>query len=692
MKLDRLLAPKSIAFIGGRDAAEAVRVCRRSGFQGAVWPVSASRAEMDGAPSVRRLSDLPAPPDAAFVGVNRHAALEVVAELSEIGAGGAVVYAAGFAETAHSDAQGAALQQALVRAAGPMPFLGPNCYGFVNAASGACLWPSEHGAARVPRGVAILCQSSNIAISLTMQRRGAPIAFVGTVGNQAQIGLSALGLAVIDAPAVTALGLHIEGLDDTAAFEALAGRARRLGKPIVALKTGRSEKAQASNLTHTASLSGADVVADAFFERLGVSRVRSLSAFLETLKLLHVHGALETPPQGPRVSAMCCSGGELALIADAAEAAGVSTPDLAPAHAAAVAETLPSMVHVANPLDYHTFIWADAPRMTDTFAAMMRGGFDLNLLTLDWPRTDRCSDADWRPAIQAMTAAARRAGARAGVMASLPENMPEAVAADLLEDGLVPLSGIEDALSAVAAAGAIGRAWSRPPAPALAQLGRAPAEVELLDEAASKAALRRFGLRTPAGEVATPATVRDAAQRLGGLVAVKALGVAHKTEARAVALNLTPDAAATAARSMADRIGAHRFLVEAMAPGAIAELIVGVKREAPYGLAMTIGAGGVYAELLDDTKVVLLPCAEEELRAVLDDLRVAPMLKGWRGGAAADLDAATAAIGAVAAFAMRWRDRLVELDVNPLILTARDAIAVDALVRAEPPAAPASPA
>ena len=134
------------------------------GFDGPVWPVHPVRAQIGGLPCVPTLADLPAPPDATFIGVNRHATLDVVEELAAMGAGGAICFASGWRETGDGD-----LQDRLVKKAGTMPILGPNCYGLINYLDGALLWPDQHGGRRVARGVALLSQSSNIAINLTMQ-------------------------------------------------------------------------------------------------------------------------------------------------------------------------------------------------------------------------------------------------------------------------------------------------------------------------------------------------------------------------------------------------------------------------------------------------------------------------------------------------------------------------------------------
>ena len=194
--LSRLLRPRSVAVIGGGAwAAQVIGQSRRMGYDGAIWPVHPKATEVAGVAVFAGLADLPGPPDAAFIGINRYATIDTVGELAAMGAGGAVCFASGFAEAMAEDAAGGDLQAALVAAGGEMPILGPNCYGLINALDGALLWPDQHGCERVERGVAILTQSSNIAINLTMQRRALPLAYVVTLGNAAQTGQAAVAAA-----------------------------------------------------------------------------------------------------------------------------------------------------------------------------------------------------------------------------------------------------------------------------------------------------------------------------------------------------------------------------------------------------------------------------------------------------------------------------------------------------------------
>jgi acyl-CoA synthetase (NDP forming) len=568
-----------------------------------------------------------------------------------------------------------------------MPVIGPNCYGLINYADGALLWPDQHGGRRLQpgeTGAAIITQSSNIACNLTMQTRGLPIAFLMTAGNQAQTGLSEMAIGLIEDPRVSCLGLHIEGFDSVAGFERLAARARELGKPIVAMKVGRSEAARVATVSHTASLAGSDAASSAFLKRLGIPRVDTIPSFLETLKLFHGVG----PLGGHALSSMSCSGGEASVMSDSAEGRRLRFPPLGSEHQARVQETLGPLVAVANPLDYNTYIWGKQDQLTATFSAMVSGGYDLNILVLDFPRTDRCSDADWWPTVNAFEAALKANAAKGAIVASMGENLPESHAEELFRRGIVPICGIAEAFDAAEAAAFVGEAWTKvspfavgvSAGPSLRLGGASLGLSTYPDEATAKSLLAAAGLPVPAGRRASNADEAvAAADTLGYPVALKALGVAHKSEAGAVRLNLRDaDAIRVAAAAMAG-LGTGLY-VERMVQGGVAELIVGITRDPLFGPVMTLGTGGVLVELLKDSATLLLPASRVEIEAALRGLKMFPLLDGFRGRPKADLPAAIDAILGIAGFALANADRLEELDVNPLIVCERGAWVADALI------------
>ncbi len=683
MRLQRLLHPRSIAFIGGSECAIALERTQALGFEGRIWAVNPRRPQLGGVPTIPSITDIDGSPDAAFIALPRALTPEAVAALRALGCGGAVIYAAGFAETGDLDRQ-----RALLEAADGMPLLGPNCYGFINTTARVALWPDEHALSPVERGVALVTQSGNIGCNLTMMQRGLPIAALLTLGNQADVDIAAAVDAFAQDPRITAIGLHIEGLRDPQAFAAAAARAQAAGKPVVALKTGRSPQGARIALSHTASMAGEDRICEALFERYGVARVPTLSALVETLKLLHFGG----PITGRRLVSLSCSGGEAALVADLAPAHGLSFPPFSEAAARGVAATLNDLVHIDNPLDYHTFIWNQREALENTFAAAMAGGFDTALLILDTPTHPAMKPDSWLVTARAWAAAQRRVGARAVVVATLPEGMPPRLADELGAAGIAPLIGIEDALSALAAAAAIGERYARPVAALPWPTGptsrampddglNAATTGRVVRESEAKALLARYGLVVPMTAECALADAPQVAAGIGFPVVLKISdeSIAHKSDVGGVALGLRSADEVTAAAGRMVALG-DRVLVEQMVGGAVAELIVGVVRDPQFGFALLIGAGGVLAELITDSVTLLLPATHEDIERAVKRLRVWTLIEGHRGRKG-DPDSVLRAIEAIADFAEAHRDDLLELDVNPLLVLPDRAVAVDALIK-----------
>lgn len=675
--LSRLLHPRSIAFVGGNECDIAVRRTREFGFTGKIYTVHPKRGELGGISTVASVDAIGGPIDAAFVAVKREPTIEVVRALRAKGCGGAVIYASGFAETGDTH-----LQKAMIDAAAGMPLMGPNCYGFINSLSRAALWPDEHGIGRLDRGVAIVSQSGNIACNFAMTRRALPLAAIFTVGNMADIGMADMLEALAADDRITAIGLHIEGMSDVAAFARAAQVARAKRKPVVALKTGRSEQGAKVTLSHTSSLAGADTLYDALFERYGIARLDSVTAFVETLKLLH-HGG---PLADSRLVSMSCSGGEAALVADMAADKEVRFPPFDAATKPKVAATLNEYVSIDNPLDYHTFIWRQEEKLAATFSAALSGGFDAGMLILDVPTQPHMNPEAWLTTARAFRSAATMTGARAAVVASLPECMPLALADELAAHGVAPMLGLDDALSAFEAAARIGRNWAekREPPP-LIPAHRRGGPARTLTEFDAKSLLKSFGLRVPEGEVCPAADAPEAAGRIGFPVTLKvsSAAIAHKTEAGGVALNLRTREDVEQAAARLGKL-APDVLVECMVTGAVAELIVGLKSDPQFGLALVVGAGGILTELLKDSATLLLPTDRWEIERALRSLKVWTLIDGYRGKSG-DREAAVAAIEAIAAFAVAQDGLIEELDVNPLLVLPNGAIAVDALIRMRTP-------
>lgn len=663
MDLSRLLHPRSIALIGGAPAVAAAAQCRALGFDGEVWLVNPRRPEVDGIKVFASVDELPAGPDAALVAVAREKAPEVVASLASIDTGGVVCYSAGFAE---ADDVGRELQESLMAAAGPMPVIGPNCHGFINALTGAALWPDVQGCRRVDRGVGIVTQSGNIAISLTMQQRALPIAFMITLGNQASVKIEDVLEAMVSDDRVTAIGAHIEGLTDPGRVHAIAVAADRARMPIVVLKTGRSAQGAAIARTHTASMAGSAETYDALFDRYGIGQVETIPELLSTLGLLHSYGRLP----GNRLVSLSCSGGEAGLVSDRAMGKAVSFPGFPREAAGRLSEILEGKVAITNPLDYHTFIWGDRERMTACFAEALAAPLDAGMLVLDFPGPG-LDHSGWEPTLAAWIDAHRETGRPVLVTATLPENLPVAVAEHLAREGIPVAGGIDEALRSFEVAAAF-RRLGPPHLVAIEPSGT----VRRMGEIEARQLLGR-AVNLPAHSHVAIEKAGDAADTLGYPVVVKATGLDHKSEAGGVALDLGDRLAVERAAASMAHLSAE-VLVERQAGGIVAELVVAVRRQAPIGWAVTVGTGGVLVELLEDVAVGLAPLSKEDVLTMLGSLRISKLLDGHRGRPPADRGLLAGAVLGIVEAALA-HPGTVELEVNPLAATSEGPMALDVL-------------
>lgn len=686
--MSRMLAPSSIAFIGGSVAAMAIRRTVDIGFRGDIWPVNPNLDQVEGFRCYDSVDELPAMPDAAFIAVRRELSIAVVRTLAAAGAGGCVCYAAGFAEIGGA---GEGFQDELIAAANGMPLVGPNSFGLINYADRCALWPYLFGGEPSERGVAIVSQSGNIAMNLTMNRRSLRITHVIAAGNQAVLGAGDYVEALLDDDRVTTIGMYIEGFGDVDGFARAAARAMHKGVPIVVMKVGKTEASAQQSSSHTNSLTGSDVLHDAFFERLGIIRVSSVNRLLETLKILDQAPRIS----GPGIVTLSCSGGEAAIIADLAPTLGLQLPRFSQQQTEDLASQLPDYVTVSNPFDYNTSIWGDRQAQQLCFTAALSGDHDAAFLIYDHPSVEAAEVAQWGDALDAFIAAHKATGMPAFVVSTMSELLPSAVREHLLEHGIVPLQGLEDGLYAYAAAarymGFRERHMDSMSIPRRA--APAPPEstsVTTFDEWQSKQRLAAAGVPVPAGSTCAAAEAPAVAARVGFPVVAKAVGAnfIHKSELGAVKLNLRSRADVKIAVAQITRATrehgqeATLFLIEPMVTGVLAEVIVGIKRDEQFGPALVIGSGGVLVELIADSISLLLPTNRDAVRSAILGLSVARLLHGYRGSKAADIEALIDAILAVAHYAETYWQELLELDVNPLMVLPEGAgvVAADALI------------
>lgn len=688
--LKRLLSPRSIVLIGGSNLALPIQNTRDIGFDGEMWVVNPKYEEIAGIPCFSSIADLPGAPDAAFVSINAKLTVQAVADLNKQGCGGVVCYAAGFAEVGNN---GDKLQDSLIEAAGDMALVGPNCYGLLNFTNGVALWPDRLCGERTDKGVAIISQSGNVALNLTMHDRSLPITHVISVGNQAVLGVGDYIEPLLEDDRVTAIGFYIEGLKDIETFSRAALKALDKGIPLVVLKAGTSEIGTQLTMSHTSSLAGSDDMYQAMFDRLGILRVHSLSELLETLKI----ASLCELPKGDRIGVLTCSGGDSAMLADSLDHYKLQLPSLSKVQEQKLGEWLPDFASFSNPLDYNTSIWGNLEACTEVFGIMMEGDYDVTVLALDFPKQGIGNDHEWQVAVDSLIAAHANHLKTCAVISNLSELMPENARQRLVKAGIAPLQSLKDGVAALARLVRYGerrRQVAAMDAPEQLLL-RGPllgeGESKMLDEWASKQLIGRHGLQLPGGRCVNKADVVEAADEVGYPVVMKGVSdrLAHKTEAGAVMLNLKDGSAvASAVEVMAGRLAEQgladaRFLIEPMVSDSVGELIIGLKRDEQFGLALIVGTGGILVNLLNDSATLLLPITREAASTAVLSLTGSALLQGFRGRPEGDFEAVVDAIMAVADFAMDHWDSVTELDINPLMVRpkGKGAVAADALVR-----------
>jgi len=685
--MHRLMAPRSIAMIGGAWADAAVAASRAIGYEGKLWRIHPRRPSSPETPYFRSVDELPGVPDAAFIAAPNREVPGIVSALARSGAGGFVCFAAGFSET--GDGEGQRLTEELLASAADLPFFGPNCYGFINFFDGAALWPDQVVGDRPERGVALICQSGTIALNLLFNDRSLPIGYVLTVGNQTRLAVEDMIELLTDEDRVTAFGIYIEGIKHASRFAHAVDKARAAGKPVALVKTGRTEAAARTARTHTGSLAGADVVFDAFCRQAGIARCDSLATLCETLKIFHAGG----PLPGRRVLVMGASGGDMAMTADASRQLGLQFPPIPAGSANQLREILGDRITIANPFDFHTHVWFDRPALRSMFSVVQRAGFDAVGLMVDCPPEEQADPASYFAVIEEYIAALPGAPSRAAIICSLPESLAAGTREKCLAAGIAPLQGQREALEALDLAGGVGEAW-RSGCGVQLRLAQQRAPIgaaQALAEHDGKAALAAFGVQVPRSRIiaighvgGVTAAVVAAAESIGFPVVIKAVGASleHKSDVGGVIVDVrsAADAAAAAPRVA---ILSDTILVEEMVRDGVAEVLIGVSVDPQFGQILVLGAGGVLTELLRDSVSLLPPLTPAAIESALMQLTVGKLLGGYRGRPQADVAALVATAMACARYAEANVDRLVELEINPVIVRPRGqgAVAVDALIR-----------
>lgn len=678
--LRRLVSPRSVAIVGGRWADPVAQNCRAFGFKGPIYRVHPERAAAGQEGFWPSLEALPTVPDCAFLGINPEATIAAVRQLRTLGAGGAVCLASGFAERATGD--GLSHNVRLLEAAGDLPLLGPNCLGMINFFDRISLFPDDVVAKPLERGACVIAQSGTVCLDILFAKRHLPLGYLFSTGNQSSVSSVDLAYMALNDPRVSAVGIYLESAGDPAALRDLACFARDRKIPIVVIKTGRSEVAQRITLNHTGAMASSDQYLDALLARVGIGRCETLAELMETLKLLHVHG----PFPGNRLSICGASGGDMAIASDVLQELEVDLPEMSAKTRGELAKILGDAVTIGNPLDFQTATWHDESKLRSMFSTIQDGEADLYGFFLDHPISDRKAVTEpYELPIRAFLTAAQETKARTFIASALPESTPGSIAELALRAGVAPMQGTLETFKAFEVASKIGAAWGNfhPP-----RIDRSVMEgpARNLSEFEAKKILAGVGIRTPQATEVLANDAARAAEAIGFPVVMKVSSqdIAHKTELNGVALNVDSQEKATIE---AVRLGSitDRILVEEMISDGIAEFIIGVNFDPDFGPVVLLGAGGVLAELLEDSVIFLPPFTREDVLTQLKTLRSFRLLSGYRRRPEGDVEALISAVMSAADLAQDRRVGVIELEINPIIVRAKGsgAVAVDSLIRSK---------
>jgi len=695
------LEPSAVAVIGasrrrGTVGGEAFHNLLDSEFGGVVYPVNPASEVVQSVRAYPSLTEVPGEVELAVIAVPAAAVAAAARECAARGIPAVVVLSAGFGEVGP---EGAARERELVetcRRAGTR-LVGPNCLGVLNAAPGAGLNATFAPQAPPPGSVGFVTQSGALGLALIdlAADRGLGVSSFASIGNRADITANDFLEYWEEDPATRVALLYIESFSDPRRFSRLARRIGR-SKPIVVVKSGRSVSGGRATSSHTgAMLSASDVTVDALFEQAGVIRTETLSELLDVSSLL----AGQPLPAGNRVGILTNAGGPAIMCADACEATGLEVPEPPPEVRERLAGFLAAEVSLGNPVDM--IATASAQQYRQAIATLAA-----------WEGIDALIAIFIRPLL---TLAEDVADAVRDAIAELPREIPVlAVFMSERDRGAMAATGSAPVyLYPEDAAKALGRvmrhvAWrarpaEEPPRPRDARVEEAAAVLatalaaghEWLAAEETAALLGCYGIPMPAWRTAPgPERAGSAAAELGGEVALKALGerIVHKTDVGAVVTGLAgAEAVAAAARAMDERLAAagqarEAFLVQEMA-AAGPELLVGVVGDPVFGPVLACGAGGTQAELLGDVGVRICPITRAEAAETIRSLATFPLLTGFRGSPAADLEALEDLLLRVSAMVDAHHE-IAELDLNPVIAGPERAVAVDARIRISPPAPP----
>lgn len=696
-QLHRLIAPDSIAVVGASEKAGSFGQRTldniRIGYTGRLYPVNPGYERIAGMVCHAALEDLPEVPDCVVVVVPMAQVESVVRSAARLGAGGLVIYSAGFGETGDDDAVQTQERIVALATAARMPVLGPNCLGLVNMTRslGLTFMPKFNEMRHVAGRIGLVSQSGALGYCVMQaMERGIGFSHFLSAGNSADVDVCDLVNYLVDDPATDVIACMFEGVRDGARFLHAARRALQAGKPLLVYKLANCEISRRTALSHTGTLAGSTAAYRAAFDHAGVVVVDDWEELLEAA----VYFSKAPPPRVPGIGVMASSGGAAVMAADKAEEFGLSLPAPAAQTADRLRRAVPGFGSTANPCD----LTAESLKVPQMYTECIRAFAD--------------DPAYAAVVVPMMSAQAPTTVDRAQSLSALAGTLSKPMCLVWLNEWLTgPGSEVYEAsphitlFRSMRRCMKVLRAWldyhrlrpgllapagPRQAATAAADLVWGFAGRTVLSESESKRVLAAWDIPvTQEVLVADAAAAVRAARSIGYPVALKidSADIPHKTEAGVVRLGVSDDAAVESACAallaavdrLPERPDVRGILVQQMAPSGV-ELMIGARMDAQFGPLVLCGFGGVDVELMQDVAVALAPVSEAQARQMLLSLRRAPLLTGYRKLPRLDLEAAAQALSRLSSLASDLRSVFSEIDVNPLCVAPRGVMAADALL------------
>ena len=680
MNLNKLLNPKKIAIVGASEkegfGGDTCRNLLKYGKAEDIYPINPKREEVFGHKCWPSISALPENIDQVIICTPKSTVNDLLREAAAKGAKSAVLYASGYGETGKPEDKADEIELQAVCRELDMALMGPNCAGFVNYVDDIYSFAFIFEERNRKGGVGMISQSGQLCLT-AMDSPNMKMSYSISAGNSSVVTLEDYLEFLLEDSRTKVVAMHVEGVKQPEKLVRGLKRAAELRKPVVVFKVGRSEKGSLTAASHTGSLSGADAVFDAVFDKFGVIRVNDLQELLSTSLTLATWPEM---PKKPTVAVMNLSGGETGICADVGDQAGVVYPDFEPATTAALKNMLPGYATVNNPLDMTATLSYDVDKYAGALQTVMD---DPNIGMVVVGYTLLLDIAD--PAIHYMAPGIEKVLSGPGPkkpVAMMPfiENTRNYEYQERLSKAGVPIlpppvyaMSVLKQVSDYAAYDPSERTLAlATPSKKLGERRRTLSEFE------SMKMLREFGIDTPKGGLAATADeAAKLAKDIGGPVVLKVASadIPHKTDAGGVKLRLEGEAAVKKAfDEIMTNCRAYKpeaeidgvFVQEMLSPGM--EVILGVNNDPQFGPMVLCGLGGVFVEIFKDTSLYPAPLNEGEARRMIRRLKAWPMFTGYRGQKPLDVEALARTIVAVGNLAAEHRDRLKELDINPLFV------------------------